>query len=57
MEIALLTMETMETVETMEREKWMAVTDTTGGGREQNITSVLKVPKHCLFVLLVSVSI
>jgi hypothetical protein len=38
------------------REKWVVVRDTTGGG-EQNISSVLKVPRHCPFVLLVNVSI
>jgi hypothetical protein len=38
------------------REEWVVVRDTTGGG-EQNISSVLKVPRHCPFVLLVSVSI
>jgi hypothetical protein len=42
--------------ETM-REKWVVVRDTTGGGREKNLTSVLKGPGHCPFVLLVSVSI
>jgi hypothetical protein len=36
-----------------EREKWVVVRDTTGGG---NNLSVLKVPRHCPFVLLVSVS-
>jgi hypothetical protein len=28
-----------------------------GGRREQNLISVLKVPRHCPFVLLMSVSI
>jgi hypothetical protein len=38
------------------REKWVVVRDTTGEG-EQNISaSVLKVPRHCPFVFLVSVS-
>jgi hypothetical protein len=27
------------------------VRDTTGGRREKNLTSVLKVPRHCPFVL------
>jgi hypothetical protein len=36
------------------REKWVVVIDTTGEGN--NISSVLKVPRHCPFVLLVSVS-
>jgi hypothetical protein len=31
--------------------KWVVVTDTRRGGREQNLTSVLKVPRHCPFVL------
>jgi hypothetical protein len=38
-----------------EREKWVVVRDNTGGG-EQNLSSVLKVPRHCPFVLLVSVN-
>jgi hypothetical protein len=42
---------------TMKREKSVIVRDITGGGREQNLTSVLKVPRHCPFVLLISVSI
>jgi hypothetical protein len=37
-------------------EKWMVVRDITGGGG-QNSSSVLKVPRHCPFVLLVSASI
>jgi hypothetical protein len=37
------------------REKWVVVRDTTGGGGD-NLSSVLKVPRHCPFVLLVSVS-
>jgi hypothetical protein len=39
------------------REKRMVVRDTTDGGRENNLSSVLKVPRHCPFVLLVIVSI
>jgi hypothetical protein len=39
-----------------EREKWVVVRDTTAG-REHNLSSVLKVPRHSPFVLLVSVSI
>jgi hypothetical protein len=33
------------------KEKWMVVTDTTGNEGENNLTSVLKVPRHCPFVL------
>jgi hypothetical protein len=40
---------------TMQREKLVVVRDLTGGGRENNLTSVLKVPRHCPFVVLVSV--
>jgi hypothetical protein len=43
-------------LETMTREKWAAARDTTGGGG-QKLSSVLKVPRHCPFVLLVGVSI
>jgi hypothetical protein len=32
------------------------VRDTTRGGKEKNLTSVWKVPRHCPFVLLVNVS-
>jgi hypothetical protein len=35
----------------------MVARDSIGGGKEKNLTSVLKVPMHCPFVLLVSVSI
>jgi hypothetical protein len=39
-------------------EKWVVVRDTTGEREgEQNLSSVLKVPRHCPFVLLVGVSI
>jgi hypothetical protein len=39
------------------REKWVVVRDTTGGGnRITDLSSVLKVPRHCPFVLLVSIS-
>jgi hypothetical protein len=34
-----------------EREKWVVVRDTTMGGRENNLISVLEVPSHCPFVL------
>jgi hypothetical protein len=38
------------------RENWVVVKDTTGGGKQDISSSVLKVPRHCPFVLLVSVS-
>jgi hypothetical protein len=44
----------------MKREKergGVVVRDITRGERENNLKSVLKVPRHCPFVLLVSVSI
>jgi hypothetical protein len=46
---------TAVTMKTMKTEKWVVVRDTTGGG-EQNLSSVLKVPRHCPFVLPVIVS-
>jgi hypothetical protein len=43
-------------MKTMKTEKWVVVRDTTSGGGEQNLSSGLKVPRHCPFVLLVIVS-
>jgi hypothetical protein len=37
------------------REKWVVVRDTTKVGREKNLASGLKVPRHCPFVLPVRV--
>jgi hypothetical protein len=34
-----------------EREKWVVVRDTTMGGKENNLSSVLKVPRQCPLVL------
>jgi hypothetical protein len=37
--------------EERKREKWMVVGDTTVGERKRNLSSVLKVPRHCPLVL------
>jgi hypothetical protein len=37
------------------REKWVVVRDTTMAEREKNLSSVLKVPRHCPLVLPVRV--
>jgi hypothetical protein len=42
-------------MKTMKRETWVVVRDTTGGGN-RNLSSVLKIPRLCPFVLLVGVS-
>jgi hypothetical protein len=39
------------------KEKSVVVRDTIESGREKNLTWIFKVPRHCLFVLLVNVSI
>jgi hypothetical protein len=47
----------MERERDYEKEKWVVVSDSTGVGREQDLSSALKVPRHWPFVLLVGVGI
>jgi hypothetical protein len=54
---AIYTSETSALTNVGKREREVGGSERHYGWREQNLSSVLKVPRHCPFVLLVSVSI